>query len=266
MTIGRNTTMKNLVEVNYETHGKLCVAEGSTARFAAVQHLMQIHTAEVLPAVCSFPVFFSRAPGAAHRMLAVVLSFEIGKNLFVEDEHWTATFMPAGLQTYPLYLMKSEADKKGYAVGIIGHDNVLATDSGNALFNDDGEPSEYLTTVTEQLEASIQRDIQTRLFAQRLDQLGLMKSISINIQFEDGAEQKISGLQTVDEDKLRALPAETLEELNKKGYLLLIHAMLVSIYQLNTLIQKNNQTPGSRAITQAKIEPADDETAAEPAS
>jgi hypothetical protein len=50
------------------------------------------------------------------------------------------------------------------------------------------------------------------------------------------------------------LSAEQLHDLNKQGYLVQIHAMLISIYQLNLLIRKHNKINDSNKIAQLKIE------------
>lgn len=255
--------MKELVELDSKTHGDCRVAEGCALRFAAGQHVMQVHAAEIGQAACSFPVFFSRTPSTGAWALSVMSGLEIGKNLFAEGGQWTASYQPASMQSYPLFLMKSEANQQGYTVGVTGHDGVLSQDSGEALFDDDGKPSIYLDNVTKLLEAGIQNEIQTRFFAQRLEQLELMKSININVHYQDGAAQTITGLHTIDEDKLQALPANELEELSKNGYLLLMYAMLISIFQLNALIRKNNQTAGCRPIKQAKLALARDVAASD---
>lgn len=258
--------MDQLVELTSEAHGDCRVAEGSALRFAATRHMMQIQVAEIGQAVSSYPVVLSRTPGTGNWALSVMLGLEIGRNLFVEGGQWTASYLPAAMQTYPMFLMKSETDERGYTVGIVGHDGVLSQESGEALYEKDGTPSAYLGKVTALLEAGIQNEVQTRLFAQWLERLGLIKPIDINVAYEDGAAQNIAGLHTIDEDKLQALPGKELEELNKKGFLLLMHAMLVSIFQLNTLIRKNNQAAGTRTIRQAKLDLAPGTGAADPAA
>ena len=45
--------------------------------------------------------------------------------------------------------------------------------------------------------------------------LELIESLKIEIEFKDGSRQNLSGLHTINEDKLRTLSAEGLEALHK---------------------------------------------------
>ncbi|NNC57949.1 MAG: SapC family protein [Woeseiaceae bacterium] len=256
--------MKQLVELDSETHRNCRVAENCALQFATAQHMMPIHAAEAGQAVCNFPVFFSRSPNTGRWALSAVTSLEVGRNLFVEDGQWTATYVPTGMQTYPLFLMQSPTEENKYTVGVIGHDNVLSQEAGEALFDGNGNASIYLSQVTKLLEAGIENEVQTRLFAQRLDELDLLKPINVNVHYDDGSIHTNTGLHTINEDKLQAMSPEQLGELNTKGYLLLVHAMLVSIFQLNSLVRKHNQVAGSRPVKQVKLEIARDIATAEP--
>jgi hypothetical protein len=112
------------------------------------------------------------------------------------------------------------------------------------------------------LEADIKNDIQTMKFSQKLQELNLLKSISLSIQYQDDSVQNLNGLHSLNEDTLHALSTKQIDELNKLGYLIPIHAMLISIYQLNSLVKKNNELQSLKAIKQLKIEVARDRTVA----
>lgn len=246
--------MNQLVALDSKTHRGCRVSEGATLRFAARQNVMQIQASEIGQAACSFPVFLTRGPRSGIWALSVVLGLEQGSNLFVQNEQWTAAYLPFGMQTYPLFLMKSPTDEKGFAVGVVGHEGVLSQEKGEALFDESGNESAYLSGMTKLLKANLENDAQSRMFAQRLEELDLIKAVDVKVHYEDGSVQTIAGLNTIDEDKLRSLAADTLEGLNRNGVLFLIHAMLVSVFQLNTLIRKHNQDPGRKPVKEAQLE------------
>lgn len=246
--------MNQPVALDSKTHRGYRVAEGAALRFAATQNVMQIQASEIGQAVGSFPVFLTRGSTSGIRALSAVLGFEQGSNLFVKDQQWTAAYLPFGMQTYPLLLMKSPTDETDFAVGVVAHEGVLSQEKGEALFDDDGTESAYLSNMTKVLRSSLENEAQSRVFTQRLDELQLVKAINVKVHYDDGSVQTITGLNTIDEDKLRSLPADTLAALNNNGYLFLIHAMLVSIFQLNALIRKHNQDPGRRPVKEAKLE------------
>jgi hypothetical protein len=112
------------------------------------------------------------------------------------------------------------------------------------------------------LEADIKNDIQTMKFSQKLQELNLLKSISLSIQYQDDSVQNLNGLHSLNEDTLHALSTKQIDELNKLGYLIPIHAMLISIYQLNSLVKRNNGLQNFKPIKQLKIEVARDRTVA----
>jgi hypothetical protein len=60
------------------------------------------------------------------------------------------------------------------------------------------------------------------------------------------------GFRMVDEKKLRELPTETLETLNKNGLLMLIHAHLFSMNLMRTLFERQvaqGKVPQAQAAT-----------------
>jgi hypothetical protein len=61
---------------------------------------------------------------------------------------------------------------------------------------------------------------------------------------ETGLQTPLSGYYMVDDEKLQALPAETLVELQAKGFLAPAYMMLASLSQLAQLIARKNATLG----------------------
>lgn len=250
--------MAELAKLGSEKHGDLRVKSECGLRIAAEQHVMGLKAPEVAKAACSFPVFLSRVQSTGDLALSAVCGLEPGTNLFVEDNKWTATYLPVMLQTYPLFLMTSQDDERGYTVGINEESDAFSTDDGEALFAEDGKPSIFLSNVTALLEAGIQDDLQTHHFLKSLDEMSLHKPIDILVQFQGGEGQTIKGLSTIDEERLQSLSAAELETLSKKGYLMLIHAMLLSIFQLNALILRQNESSAENKVAQIKLQVARD--------
>ena len=94
-----------------------------------------------------------------------------------------------------------------------------------------------------------------------IEQLGLLKPIDLNITYGAGSNQKMAGLYVLDEAKMQQLSGDQLEKLSKAGFLVPMHAMLISLYQMNSLIRRNNVVDPSNKITQLKMEVAKDNAA-----
>lgn len=253
--------MTILVELSNTTHKGLKVTPQSVANFATSQQIMRLRVPEVSKAVTNFPLFFSRNQHDGSWVLSALSSFEPMHNLFVENGRWNAIYQPTSLQTFPFYLMHSAKHEKSYTIGINESSDVFSNDAGDAIFDEAGRPSLYLSKAKKLLEADIKNDIETHRFLTQVQALDLFKAIDLQLIFADGRVQNIAGLNTIDEDKLQRLSPEQVTTLNENGYLIAIHAMLLSIYQLNLLLRKHNERNTENKITQLKIEVAKDRVA-----
>ena len=57
---------------------------------------------------------------------------------------------------------------------------------------------------------------------------------------------------------MKTLSAEQLHELESKGYLLTVHAVLISLFQINLLVRRHNEDEGKKSVIQVKLEVARD--------
>ncbi|WP_076540566.1 SapC family protein [Shewanella sp. UCD-KL21] len=246
--------MKTLVELSPELHQQLYVVPHSGAKNAAKQNLVNLRVTEVAKAACSMAIFFVRDNQTGQQVLTGFTSFEQGNNLFVTDSQWQGSYPPTSLQTFPFYLMQSPDNPQQYTIGIDADDSALSAESGQAIFEQDGSASLYLSNIKNLIEADMHNDMLTQRFSQKISELGLMKYITIVVNHQDGLPQNLTGLITINEEKLQQLDSETLAELNKLGYLSPLYAMLMSLYQLNSLIQLHNKTLAGNKISNIKLE------------
>lgn len=249
--------MVELVELSNEQHGDLRVDRDRAVDVASRQHVINIRANEIAQAASGFPMFFTRDPGSGAFAVSIMTSLESGGNLFVASGHWDALFAPSAMQTYPLFLVNAD-NEKGYAVGFDEANPAFSREEGERLFEESGKPSLYLDEMTKLLQAGAEADLQTRYFIDVLQQEELIKAIDLLVHYEDGQVQKIQGLHTLDEERLQAMPADRLAEMNKGGYLLPMHAMLMSIFQLNALIRRQSKRDDLRPVKAVKLQVARD--------
>lgn len=252
--------MVELTELDSATHGNLKVSSQACDNFVARQQIIRLRAVEISKAAASFPIFFNRNPQNGHWTICALAGFASGSNLFMQAGHWLAMYKPTSLQTYPFYLMKSPTKENGFCVGIDEGDSVFSESQGDALFDQKGRASAFLSQKSGLLEADIKHDFQTSEFATSLQKLSLLKSIDVLVDREN-SNQILQGLYTINEDKLQSLRGENLEKLHTNGYLTQIHAMLISLFQLNNLVQKNNQQAALEKIKQVKLEVSRDRSA-----
>jgi hypothetical protein len=254
--------MSELVELSSKQHKDLKMRANCSVEVAASQQIIRLRAVEVGRAAANFPVLIMRNAKDGALVFSALTSFENGQNVFIENGQWQATYQPSAMQTFPFFLMRSPKDEKSYTIGIDENNPAFSKEEGELLFDQNGKASLHLSRVKTLLEADIQHDINTHQFMKKLENFGLLKAIDLMVQYQDGASQTITGLITIDEDKLNILSAEQLHGLNQQGYLVQIHALLISIYQLNLLIQKQNARSDLPKVSQLKIEVAKDRVAA----
>jgi len=78
----------------------------------------------------------------------------------------------------------------------------------------------------------------TRTFCERLVRLGVLKEMKADATLPGGQTISVDGFHTVDEERLRAFPDETVLELWRNGLLMLIQMHLVSIVNIRHLVNR----------------------------
>jgi len=253
--------MAEPVELHNQTHAKLRVNKDSAIEVAASQHLINIRALEVGKAVSCFPVFITKITDSPEWAISAVTSLEMNANLFVRDAQWQASYTPNGMQVFPFFLMRAENHEDELSVAIDEDNPAFSEHEGEEIFDDKGQISLYMSRISKMLQEDVKNSIDTRYFTEHLEKLGLIKAMDLKVHYENGTVNNLKGLSTIDEEKFNLLDAEALKGLQDKGYLGIMYALLISIYQLNGLILRHNQTPGLDRVIQVKMEVSKDEQA-----
>ena len=250
---------QSLVELHQSQHAHLKVRDNSALKRVSDQHMIGLKVTEVAQAQSEFPVFFTQTQGSADSGettwgLSAITGLEVNHNLFVQNQQWDAIYVPTAMRTYPLFLMPAPEGKEGYSVGISPDDDSFTEQEGEALFNEDGAPSDYLNRVTTLLQAEIKNEVLTYQFVKALDDLKLIRPVNAVITFEDGSKHTLRGLSSINEEKLIELSHEAQLTLVKRGFLAPIYGMLFSMYQLHSLVKRHNLAEGTRKIFDLRVE------------
>lgn len=220
--------MTNIVPLNKEAHRKLLVQPtGNDAKvFVAVV------VSEFTQLVVHYPILFSKDSETGAFYCGAMRGFEIGENLF--RDVGPDIYRPLNLQRGPFY--------------IVGDDVAIDLDSpcigsGQALFDETGEPTPYLQSILSLFRNLVAGAEQTKLFIAALLENKLIEPVDITVSFDDGNRRKLEGLFTVNQEKLRQLPDAVVVDFFRRGYLDLITMMLASLNQIAVLAKKKNAAP-----------------------
>ena len=200
-----------------------------------------IAAVEFIDAARDYPIVFIEAGQGADGQREVapmaVLGLTQGENLMLgADGSWAARYVPALLRGYPFGLARTGDDN--YVVVIDDKAEALTGGEGQALFNEQGEPTPMLDErrkFLEQLEAEAQR---TRLLGRSLLELELLQPMRFDATLPDGRNLTVDGFLTLDERRFADLPADKLMQIHKSGALALIHAHQASPQLMRVLVER----------------------------
>ncbi|MEO6280354.1 SapC family protein [Roseateles sp.] len=227
----------DLVSLNREQHRQLKLAPPAQPfGFARETNSVLIAAAELPFAVLDFPCVFIEA-GDGHSIAALV-GLRDHENLFVQpDGTWArGAYLPAFFRRYPFVLAEAAGDPT-FTVCLDRACAGLNTEQGEALFDAEGQETPWLEEIKRFLLSFRNEMAASRDFANQLAALELLQDGVIEYTL-DGNKSSLRGFKTINEAKLRALDAATLQELAAKGWLGWAYAHLLSIQQVQRLAQR----------------------------
>ncbi len=192
-----------------------------------------------------YPLFLVRNVETGHYEPVALLGFEESENLYLDDGQWRARSLPLTIERLPFLIGFQQADEAGSpASGPVVHIDMdhpsVATDRGEPVFLPHGGESPLLERVNSVL-ASIHGGHQANEdFSRTLVGLDLIESLNLEVEFNDGSRHSLTGLYTINEDRLQQLNADSLGLLHGKGYLQHVYMLLASMPQLAVLIERKN--------------------------
>lgn len=171
-----------------------------------------------------------------------VFGLQAGQNLCIDDNGWRVRYVPAVLRLYPFGLARV-----GPTEMVVCFDESWSGfgNQGQALFNDQGEPSEFVANVQKQLENFEVEVERTRLAGELLMEKGLLRDMRFDATLPDGKKLTVDGFLTIDEEKLNKLSDAELLTFNRNGLMGLIHAHQISLSNMARLVEWHAERAGA---------------------
>jgi hypothetical protein len=215
-------------------------------------HGFDVNSARVFPGEfvhlqMDYPLFFIKSSETGHFEAIVLLGFSENENLYLRDGRWDAAYIPLSIARQPFLIGFQEQVEDGVPKTVpvvhvdLDHPSVSYSD-GEAVFLEHGGESALLERVSSILKAIHEGHENSESLSKLLVGLELIESVNVEIEFTDGSRQNLSGLYTINEDKLRALTAEGLGALHEAGHLQTVYMMLASLPNMTRLIDRKNKT------------------------
>ena len=225
-----------LVPLSAETHQVLRFTEQQSYEFARELMMIPVTAAELYQVAREMPIVFP-ADNATPQALSGVSP---GNNVHVDDKGgWTGRYVPAHLRRYPFALQalpeeqqKGSGNNRSYGIFFDQNAPHFAGDSGQALFDQDGQPSEVLQKVQQVLVAIEQDVARSRALVGQLEEHGLLRSHTLRVGPPKVDPVALEGFRVLDRQAFRKLSGEALSTLQRSGALAMIYAHSVSLSNL----------------------------------
>lgn len=194
-----------------------------------------------------YPIVFAKNHDGTSFDALALFGFQQGENLFLGSgpglgNGWDAPVIPLTVQRQP-FLIGRPAD--GTDEGMLIHVDLdsprLSETEGETLFLSYGGSSEYLERIAGALR-TIHDGLETaKDFVAALLHLELLESFVLDIELEDGSQNRLAGFYTINEERLAQLDAQQLDRLHRAGYLQAIYMVLASMSQFRDLVERKNR-------------------------
>lgn len=236
--------MSKLIPLSPSAHSNAFIDPIRAINDFRTAQVVRLRVPEVGNAGCCFPVLFTKDPQLGVWDISALTSLEPESNLFIDNGEWQGIYSPLAIRTHPVRLAKFE--NKGEVTLALRPEDL--SESGNQLYDDQGRQTDYLKNIEQALHEDLSSASATQAFFRHLQALELIQPINIKVLYHDASSRILEGLYTLDQEKLSALEDSAQLELQKRGYLMAMHSMLTSLFQLNRLIQRHNDSGNTTPI------------------
>lgn len=202
-----------------------------------------------------YPILFRKEPEKGEYQAIVLFGIQKDENLFLRPttersnwKHpgWDANYIPAVLARGPFSIglqtqMENGIEKVSPMINIdMAHPKVNES-SGERVFGELGGNSPYLARVINVLNLIRDGMQLNKAMFDAFVKFELLEDVDINIDLDNQDKFRIGGFQTINADKLQALPGDALLELNKAGFLQAAFFVVASLSNIQKLIEIKNR-------------------------
>lgn len=235
--------MANPVLLNNIDHKDLRVVTRPGADLGDARAFVQTFPAEFRQLQAHYPIIFRKDDANQAFEPIALFGFESDENLFLEGQAWEAAEIPLLVSRMP-FLIGQHGEELMIHVDL---DNPRVNQAeGEPVFLEHGGMSPYLENINAMLLA-IHEGMQTNAgFVEALLKNELLEGFSFDITLDDGSQHRFGGFYTINEERLAALDAATLDSLHKAGYLAAIYFQIASLPNFRSLIDRKNRRHAAR--------------------
>lgn len=236
--------MTNLVNLDRNIHQNLRVRDEQAFASCKDVTMCAVVLNEIARLVIEYPIVFTKNGETGQFVCVALFGVDPDRNLFWRNGRWDSFCVPLNVGRQPFFV--GLADKRADGtdtkelVTCIDLDNPgVQQTEGEPLFDAAGNQSAYLQHKMTLLAELVDGEVKSREFTKKLTELELIHPIQLELKSPGQQSRKITGLYSIDERKLRTLDIAVVAELNTRGYLHAMYAMLSSLGHLQILARRS---------------------------
>ena len=224
-----------LVSLDAKVHGDLRVKPGMGVEFASKTNSVPVVAVEFADLAREFPIVFVKGSDDLFMPVAL-LGLRENENLFVNAENkWDGRYLPAFIRRYPF--VPAEVKQGEMVVCIDETAACFNKEEGEMLFDGD-QATPFLQGAIGLLQEYQQTALRTQEFSKKLQDFNLLVESNAEIKTPTGESFRLSGLFVIDEKRLQVLDKDRVHALFASGELGLIYAQMLSLGNLQRLVEK----------------------------
>jgi hypothetical protein len=229
--------MPNPVLLNNLEHHDLRVITRRGADLG--DQLMSVATfpAEFRDVQACYPIVFRKTVDGLGFEPVALFGLQEGENLFLKGERWDAPYVPMMVERQP-FLIGVSGDQLMVNVDL-DHPRVSQFE-GEPVFLPHGGNTEFLEQMNSLLFGIHQGMQGMPGFLAALLEHELLESFVIDIELNDGSQNRLVGFYTINEDRLQALSGDAIAKLHAAGHLQAIYLVIASLSNFRMLIDRKN--------------------------
>lgn len=193
-----------------------------------------------------YPILFQKNLTTNEFQSIALLGFEEGQNLFLDDDGWHASYIPAAINRdafligYTHRYVNGEQVKKSVIHVDMDSPRISNNHEGVPVFLPYGGKSDYLDRIGRMLLVIQDGLIASQAMFAAFQKWDLMEPFTLEVEFSDRTQYKLIDNYIINEARLYQLNAEALIELNQSGFLFSAYMAIASMANLRKLIDKRN--------------------------
>ncbi|RFP09991.1 MULTISPECIES: SapC family protein [unclassified Duganella] len=229
--------MSNTVLLNNVDHKDLRIITRRGAQFGERQMSAVTFPAEFRDVQACYPIVFRKTTDGLGFEPIALFGFQEEENLFLNGERWDAPYVPMMIARQPFMIGVNGSE---LMVHIDANSPRVSRTEGEPVFKPHGGNSEFLEQASSMLLAIHQGLQETPALLAALLQHELLESFVLDVELNDGSQNRLVGFYTINEDKLSALGSDAVAALHQAGHLRSIYMVLASLSNFRMLIDRKN--------------------------